>query len=124
MWFTVMIAILGVTACVQAPPRTAAQELDRHRWTVQSSGHDKSFGGSLSFEGGRLTLETVTGSRENTLSGEYTADDKTITVLTDAGETLTMNYKMQDNRLILGFSGKEVTFVKGSTVTNNPVTSK
>lgn len=91
---------------VNAPPRSAADELRVHRWIPKSAE------GNLVFQDSTVQLSVQQGDNCIELCGEYFTDKDKLTVISDTYGTVVMYYELTADKLILKYFDKEAVFTK------------
>lgn len=104
-------AVIAMSSCSRAYPETASEELISHDWIIK--GNNNNVSGKLSFADDSFILEADTADRKTIkLSGSFYVDEKSITVQTGYYDTIIFDYRLENDKLIIIYSGKELEFVK------------
>ena len=104
-----LFIMLVMSSCRQADPETAAQEVPMHKWSIENDTEK----GELSFESDIMTLFFTDENKNNTkFSGKYYADDNSIYMETEDGMTVKFEYRLEDDKLYMKYSEREICFYK------------
>lgn len=98
-----VLAVICLSSCRTASPADAAQEFSSHSRYISS---DKDTVLELDDD----FLKVKCRSQDLTISGEYFADEKTVTLTTDDCGDLVFDYYFRDGNLHIGYAGMEMTF--------------
>ena len=105
-----VMLLLLLPGCTDSPPLSSADELNLHRWSIFSDTDNIS--GILFFKNNSLTLEAELNGEKTSIKGECFIDNEHITVISDDYGTVVFDYKLNDDKLILEYYKKNITFIK------------
>ncbi len=98
--------VISFSACHPSAPETAAQELCIHTWV--SEDHK----GTLTFHDNIISISIPCNQGKTKLTGNYFANEEIITVVTKDYGNIELNYKLDNEKLLLSYAGTEMTFFK------------
>ncbi len=107
----ICIAVSVMGGCVPSPPESAGEELTRHHWELPQPSGARSC--TLDFAQDRLTLTASGFGEDVNLTGECLVGDGTVTVLSEDFGTVSFDYELDGEKLLLRYCGRCMTLVKG-----------
>lgn len=103
--------VLFFCSCTAAPPSDCCDELVMHKWVIYDSFEKEKC--TLSFADGRMLISAETGDNSVfEFNEEYIADTEKITVISEDYGILNISYKIKNDKLVLTYIDKEITFKK------------
>ena len=103
--------VFVLCSCVAAPPSDCRDELIMHKWVIYDNFEKEKC--SLCFENERMKLKArIDDNTVFDFDEEYIADTEKITVISDDYGTINIKYTIKNDKLILTYIDKEITFKK------------
>ncbi len=108
MLYVFLTAIL-LTSCKTCPPSDASEEIASYSWVSKNETGEC----RLSFEDECLILSCNLSEKDKLkIEGRYFADDKTITLESEDCGTLTLEYKLDNDKLSLNMYNMSIVLTK------------
>lgn len=105
----ICMTVILLSSCRVCPPSDASEEITVYTWVNKSDNGEC----RINFDEENIKIAcTLSNNEKMKLEGKYFADENTITVESDDCGTITLGYKLENEKMTVNLYNMSITFTK------------